>query len=114
MTENTPLTPEESRLLSRSLTQKVIDKATSDPLWKQQLLDDPEATLRAANFPELKRVEEMIHRARGSRETSEVQGQGVYDLDRLDTSNLALAPVDPYPWYPTHAVWNCCSWYTQT
>ena len=51
--------PEEYRQLYRSLTEKILDRAASDPTWKQRLLDDPEAAMRAANFPELERVEEM-------------------------------------------------------
>jgi hypothetical protein len=52
-------TPEEFRQLNRSLMEKVLDRAASDPAWKQQLLDDPEAAMRAAGFPEVQRVEEM-------------------------------------------------------
>jgi hypothetical protein len=59
MAESTPLVPEEYRQLNRSLTQKVLDKAASDPQWKEQLLDDPEAAMRAANFPETQQLEQM-------------------------------------------------------
>src|SRR5919199_3193761 len=47
---------EEHRQVSRSLTEKVFDRAASDPTWKQQLLSDPEAALREANFPEIERL----------------------------------------------------------
>ena len=50
---------EEYRQLSRSLTERLLDRAASDPLWKQQLLDDPDAAMREANFPELKRLDEI-------------------------------------------------------
>jgi hypothetical protein len=31
----------------RALFEKMLDKAASDPAWKQQLLDDPEAAMAA-------------------------------------------------------------------
>lgn len=76
MTENIPPS-DESRQLSRALTEKVLDRASSDPLWKQQLLDDPEVAMREANFPELQRIEQMRQSAEAaaSRE-AEVRGQG--------------------------------------
>ncbi len=52
-------TMEESRQLQRSLMDKVLDKAASDPLWKDQLLDDPGAAMRAAEFPELQKIEDL-------------------------------------------------------
>ena len=51
----TPL--EEFRQLNRSLMEKVLDRAASDPRWKQQLLDDPEAA--TAEFPEAQMFREM-------------------------------------------------------
>jgi hypothetical protein len=45
MTENMPPTLEQIRQLNPSLMEKVLDKALSDPLWKQQLLDDPETAM---------------------------------------------------------------------
>src|ERR687886_789988 len=60
---------EEYRQLSRSLTQKILDRAESDPTWKQQLLNDPDVTLREANFPELKRLDEISQMSE-----AEVQG----------------------------------------
>jgi hypothetical protein len=71
MAEGMP-TQEEFWQLNRSLMEKLLDRACSDPIWKQQLLDDPEAALRAANFPEIQRLEEM-------RQREEVWGQGVRD-----------------------------------
>lgn len=59
MTEGTPLTPEEFRQLNRSLMEKVLDRAAEDPSWKQLLLDDPEAALMEADFPEVQQLQEM-------------------------------------------------------
>jgi hypothetical protein len=56
MTENMPPTLEQTRQLHRSLTQKVLDRAASDPQWKQQLIDDPEAAIRGAGFPETQQL----------------------------------------------------------
>src|SRR3982750_786010 len=77
-TEATMITPtEEYRQLQQGLTEKVLDRAASDPLWKQRLLDDPEAAMREADFPEAQRIEEMRQRAVASKE-AEVEGQVFY------------------------------------
>jgi hypothetical protein len=53
MTESTPpTTPEQLRQLNRTLMEKVLDRAASDPEWKRRLLDDPEAAITEADFPE--------------------------------------------------------------
>jgi hypothetical protein len=49
---------EEYRQLVRSLNEKVLDKATSAPQWKQRFLDVPEAAMRAAGFSEPQRIED--------------------------------------------------------
>ena len=59
MTEGTPPTAEEIRQLNRDLMERVIDQAASDPGWKQWLLDDPEAAIKEADFPEVRRLQEM-------------------------------------------------------
>ena len=75
MTEGTPPTMEQTRQLNRSLTEKVLDRAASDPQWKQQLIDDPEAALREANFPELTMVGKKIRQsAADSQDAYEVRG----------------------------------------
>ena len=38
--------------MHRSLTEKILDRAESDPEWRQLLIDDPELAMREANFPE--------------------------------------------------------------
>jgi hypothetical protein len=73
MTENTPPTPEEIRRLNRDLVERVIDKAESEPQWKQRLLDDPEAAIMEADFPEARQLREM--QASGRVEETEVTGQ---------------------------------------
>lgn len=77
MTESRPPVPEEDRQLHRSLTEKMLDRASSDPEWKQRLLDDPEAAMREANFPEAQRIEEMRERAEASKE-DETRGQQIF------------------------------------
>jgi hypothetical protein len=62
-----PEVEEEHVRVQRSLTEKVLDRAASDPNWKRLLLDDAEAAFREADFPEDKRLEEL-------REEAEVQG----------------------------------------
>jgi hypothetical protein len=59
MTEGMPRPPEETRELHRSLTERVLDRATEDPAWRQQLIDDPEAAIQAANFPETQQLQQM-------------------------------------------------------
>jgi hypothetical protein len=63
-----PLTREQTRQLRRSLTEKILDKAESDPQWRQLLIDDPELAMREANFPETQRLERR-------QEEAEVSGQ---------------------------------------
>ncbi len=74
MTESMPPTLVQLQQLNRNLTEKVLDKAASDPAWKQQLLDDPQAAMRTANFPELQQVQQMQASAGAPRE-GEVRGQ---------------------------------------
>jgi hypothetical protein len=54
----------------RDLTEKVIDKACSDPQWKQQLLEDPELAMRNADFQELQELQQASQQSGG-----EAQGQ---------------------------------------
>jgi hypothetical protein len=79
MTEGMP-TQEEFRQLNRSLMEKVLDKAASDPQWKQQLLDDPDAAMRAAGFPETQRIDEVRQSAAAAQEEAEVSGQALGPL----------------------------------
>jgi hypothetical protein len=73
VTESMPPTPEdELQQLQRSLNEKVLDRAAGDPRWRQLLLDDPDATLREAGFPEFQRIEELRQR---EAEEAEVTGQ---------------------------------------
>jgi hypothetical protein len=76
---------EEYQELNQSLTEKVLDNAASDPLWKQRLLTNPEAAMREANFPEYQRLKEI------RQEEAEVRG------------HVSLTPSGP-----SHAFyWKC-------
>jgi hypothetical protein len=76
MMEGSPQTPEEIRRLNRDLMEKIIDKAASDPEWKQRLLDDPEAVMAEAGFPEAERLREMQGSVRAAEEAEVVGQQG--------------------------------------
>ena len=72
MSESMPPTPEEVWQLRRSLLEKILDRAASDPQWKQQLLDDPNAAMRAASFPEAQSIEEVRQRVEALQEAEVV------------------------------------------
>ncbi len=75
MTESTPpMSPEQFRRLNRDLMERVIDRAASDPEWKQRLLDDPEAVMAEADFPEARQLREMQASVE-AQEEAEVMGQ---------------------------------------
>ncbi len=73
MTEQIP-TPEEYRLLEKTLMEKILDQAATDPQWKQLLLEDPEAAMQEAAFPETHRLMEMNERVRAMQEDAEAVG----------------------------------------
>jgi hypothetical protein len=104
MTEGMPPTLEQTRQLNRSLTEKVLDRAASDPQWKQQLLDDPEAAMRMANFPETQQLQQMQQSAQSR--GAEVTGQHQHHDD------------DDGPWGGSWGgSWGCswtwyCMWWT--
>lgn len=58
MPEGTSMNPEEVRQLNRDLMEKMLDKAASDPDWKQRLLDNPEMAMAEADFPESRQLNE--------------------------------------------------------
>ncbi len=69
-------TLEQTKQLQRNLTEKVLDRAASDPEWRQRLLDDSEAAMREAGFPEAERLAEIHQGARPQPpEGEEVRGQ---------------------------------------
>ncbi len=57
--EGGPLTLVQTQQLHRSLTEKVLDRAESDPEWRQLLIDDPELAMREANFPEARQLKQQ-------------------------------------------------------
>ncbi len=71
---------EEHKQLLQSLTEKVLDRAASDPEWKRRLLSDAPAAMREADFPELERLDEL-------RQEEEVRGHYI-DLMSLDAGTL--------------------------
>lgn len=95
MTEGMPLTQEEFRRLNRSLMEKILDRASSDPEWKQRLLDDPEAAMAEADFPEARQLREMQASVGAEEEEAEVTGQ-FYD-DR--SSCISQPRCDFYSMY---------------
>jgi hypothetical protein len=97
-----PTHKEELGQLNRSFWEKVLNRAASDPLWKQQLLDDPEATLSVDDFPELKRVEELQQSAEPSGQ-AEVAGHLMPGTSQVMT--------DPYQ-YTSMQKGFCCPFYT--
>ncbi len=104
MTENTPRVPEEMRQLNRTLTEKVLDRAASDPQWKQRLLDDPEAAMREANFPETQQLEQIEADAG----EGEVRGQAAPVGDVISDGNTG----DTGAWGGGggHCPWYCYWW----
>ncbi len=78
MTEGTPPTAEQIRQLNRGLMEKVLDKAASDPGWKQRLLDEPEAAIREAGFSEAEELKEAYGGARVGALEAEVAGHQAY------------------------------------
>ena len=57
--------------MHRSLTEKVLDRAESDPEWRQLLIEDPELAMREANFPEAQVQGQGLQQRQGPQ-----QGQG--------------------------------------
>ena len=102
MTESTPpTTPEEIRRLNRDLMEKVIDKAASDPAWKQRFLDNPEEAIQEADFPETEGLQEAYKGAMAEEE--EVAGQVYYSPEPrtpIYRPNPREYPGDEHP--PTY------------
>jgi hypothetical protein len=99
MTENMPLGPEEIRRLNRALMEKVLDKAAGDPEWKQRLLDDPEAAINEAGFPEGEKIQQM-QEASVEAEGTEVMGQQLSMNWACPMPNCKGPGVDPDTWVP--------------
>ncbi len=96
MSQSIPPTLEQTRQLYRSLTDKILERAANDPQWKQQLLDDSEAALREANFPEIQKLQQIERRVEETRQVeSEVSGQACR-----------------WTWYDTICPYRCW-WWTQ-
>lgn len=91
--EATPATAEEYRQLQRSLWNKVLDKAASDPAWKQHLLDDPQAAM--GEFTEAHRLREMIELAemRDRAREEEVHGQIIDTITQPSIKGRGCQPT---------------------
>jgi hypothetical protein len=100
MTEESPpyFTLEQAKQLNRSLMEKLLDRAASDPTWKQRLLDDPAVALREANFPEIQQIHRM-------EEQAEVQGHtsSGSDPSLVGTSRPHRCQ---WTWYCMHWTWR--------
>lgn len=94
-----PPAREEYRQVKQGLLEKLLDRAASDPEWKQRLLDDPQAAVREANLPEAQRFEEMLQK-----EEAEVRGQGVLGDRGADIRGDGNIPEDYCHWCYT-AYW---------
>jgi hypothetical protein len=81
MAQRRPPEIEQARQLHRDLSEKVLEKAASDPQWKQRLIEEPDAALREADFPESRKLQEMGQRtsqsAEPGAEEGEVRGQNM-------------------------------------
>ncbi len=104
MTESAPLTLEQTRQLQRGLMEKLLDRAASDPLFKQQVLDDPEAAMR--EFPE----SQLIMQMQGAKQQAQAQGAA---MQGDDVQGQGMPGSDPGTWAPTgyYPVYNCV-WYS--
>ena len=73
MAEQIP-TQEEYRLLEKTLMEKVLERSANDPQWRQWLIEDPEAAMGEAAFPEAQKLMEINERLRAMQEDAEVVG----------------------------------------
>ncbi len=95
MTESTPPNLEQLRQLNRDLMEKVIDKAASDVAWKQRLLNNPEAAINEAGFPEARQIQEM-QASMGAQEEAEVAGQ-VINITVSEICDTRCIWTKPFP-----------------
>ena len=95
MTESMPPTPEQLRQLNRALMEKVLDKAASDPEWKRRLLDDPEAAMAGADFPEVRQLQE-VQASVEAQEEAEVTGHQQGNQEQMIRS--IFSPGFPRCW----------------
>ncbi|HEX2053249.1 MAG TPA: hypothetical protein VHJ78_05915, partial [Actinomycetota bacterium] len=97
-------TYEQTKQLQRNLTEKILDRAASDPEWRQRLLEDSEAALQEANFPELQQIGQGTQRDR--QEETEVAGQ---------VGGQAGGQYCRYTWNdlicPYRCIWYTYQWY---
>ena len=93
------MTPEQFRQLNRDLMEKVLDRAASDPEWKQRLLDDPEAAIDEAGFPEGEKIRQM-QASMEAQEGAEVMGQQLSMKWACPMPGCKGPEMDPDTWVP--------------
>jgi hypothetical protein len=115
MTQSTP--PEERgsdptfnqiRQLNRSLTEKVLDKAASDPQWRELLLEDPELAMREANFPETQELQQQGGPQRPREREVVGQRRGGYGYGGYGYGGYGYGYGRQCPWYCRFFTWR---WY---
>ncbi len=77
------LTPEEYQQAKKTLLEKTLDKAASDPDWKQQYIENQEEAVRNAGFPEYERLQatrQQLRRAQPAN-ADDVQGHDYVYVD---------------------------------
>jgi hypothetical protein len=75
--------------------EKMLDKAASDPLWKQRLLEDPKAAMQEADFPEARQLGEL----RQAEGTAEVEGHGLASDYRADITESMSSGCYNHCWH---------------
>jgi hypothetical protein len=83
------LTPEEYQQAKRSLIEKTLDRAASDPEWKQQYLDNPDEAVRNAGFEEYQRIEETRQQLRRAQPSDEEDVRG-HDFVYVDSNEIYI------------------------
>jgi hypothetical protein len=72
--------------------EKVLDRAASDPEWKQRLLDDPEAAIQEASFPEAEKLGEVL----ASSGAPEVQGHQLCGAVGCAQGTMRFEPLQTF------------------
>jgi hypothetical protein len=54
-----PLTRAQIFELKRSMREQILNRAESDPEWRQLFIDDPELAMREANFPAAQQLQQQ-------------------------------------------------------
>ena len=102
MAEDRPRAPEELEQLRRETMERILDRAGSDPEWRQRLLDDPEAAM--ADFPETQSIREM--------QSTPPEGVEPLPAEEEVVGHTGGGPGGPGGGGPPRGCWQCWwSWY---